>query len=140
MKITMLIYAFVLAVFVGVLISVLICASQPVKAEVVAADHIPTVIEMNVSAYCKESCCCGKFADGITASGAVAEGFFVAAPPEYPFGTLMVVPGYADGLPVEVKDRGGSIKGNKLDLFFETHQEALNWGRQYLEVEVLEAK
>lgn len=94
-------------------------------------------IEMNVSAYCPCSLCCGKFADGITASGNPAEGFFVAAPPNIPFGTLLVVPGYADGCPVPVWDRGGAIKDNKLDVFFPTHQEALNWGRQQLNVKIL---
>ena len=99
----------------------------------------PTTFEANVSAYCPCEKCCGRFADGITASGAVAEGFFVAAPPEIPFGTLISIPGYAGGLPVPVLDRGGAIKGNKLDVFFSTHQEALNWGRQKLLVR-LEAK
>ncbi len=89
---------------------------------------------MNVSAYCPCEKCCGKFADGITASGAPAVGFLVAAPPAIPFGTMLTIEGYAGGKPVEVLDRGGSIKGNRLDLLFDTHQEALNWGRQYLEV------
>jgi len=98
------------------------------------------VILMNVSAYCPCEKCCGEFADGITASGKPAEGFLVAAPPNIPFGTMLSIPGYNNGLPVPVLDRGGAIKGNKLDVFFPTHQEALNWGRQFLEVRVLEAK
>jgi len=89
---------------------------------------------MNVSAYCPCEKCCGSFADGVTASGAPAEGFLVAAPPNIPFGTLLSIPGYAGGRPVEVKDRGGAIKGNKLDLLFPTHQAALNFGRQELMV------
>jgi len=31
-------------------------------------------------------------------------------------------------------DRGGAIKGNRLDLFFQTHQQALEWGVQHLDV------
>lgn len=87
-----------------------------------------------VSAYCPGSCCCGEFADGFTASGQAAKGFFIAAPPDIPFGTLLAVPGYAHGFPVPVLDRGCAIKGNKLDVFFPTHQEALNWGVKYLKV------
>ena len=90
-------------------------------------------VEMNVSAYCKGSCCCGDFADGITASGMPAEGKLIAAPPEYPFGVRMNVPGYGEAL---VLDRGSAIKGNKIDLLFPTHQEALEWGRQYLTVKI----
>ena len=98
---------------------------------------------MEITAYCPKKCCCGKFADGITASGRPAKGFLVAAPPEYPFGTLMSIPGYAGGQKVSVQDRGGAIKGDKLDIFFEDdpngktgHQKALEWGIQYLKVKI----
>lgn len=81
-----------------------------------------------VTAYCPCEICCRRSADGITASGKPAEGFLVAAPPEIPFGTLFSIPGYAEGFPVEVKDRGGAIKGKRLDVFFNDHDEALRWG------------
>jgi 3D (Asp-Asp-Asp) domain-containing protein len=94
---------------------------------------------MNVSAYCGGPCCCGKWADGRTASNhKIREGDrFVAAPKRYPFGTKMIVPGYNDGQVVEVKDRGGAIKGNCLDLFFNDHQAALEWGRQQVYVRIV---
>lgn len=85
-----------------------------------------------VTAYCPCEICCGRWADGYTASGLPAEGWLLAAPSEIPFGTLLVIPGYADGLPVPVLDRGP--KDNKLEVFFPTHQEALEWGRQQLKV------
>ena len=91
------------------------------------------LIEMNVSAYCPCEKCCGEWADGITASGVKAEGRLIAAPSDYPFGTVMEVPGYGRAT---VQDRGGAIKGNKIDLLFSTHQEALEWGRQHLTVKV----
>ena len=50
----------------------------------------------------------------------------------------MVITGYGNGQPVKVLDRGGAIKGNKLDLFFGTHKEALKWGVKYLDVKVRE--
>ena len=91
-----------------------------------------------VTAYCPCEKCCGRFADGITASGHVIKpgDRFVAAPPEYTFGTIMEIPGYAAGKSVLVQDRGGVIKGNRLDVYFDTHQEALNWGVQILEVKL----
>ena len=90
----------------------------------------------NVSAYCPCEKCCGKFSDGITASGhCIKKGDkFVAAP--LPFGTIVDVPGYGK---VPVLDRGGSIQGNKIDVFFASHQDALNWGRQYLTVTIEKA-
>jgi len=54
----------------------------------------------------------------------------------YPFGTEMYVPGYGDGM---VEDRGSAIKGEKrLDLYFNSHGKARQWGRQTLEVEIKE--
>jgi len=90
-------------------------------------------VEMNVSAYCPCEKCCGEWADGITASGKPAEGKLIAAPRKYAFGTVMEVPGYGRAV---VEDRGGAIKGDKIDLLFPTHQDALNWGRQYVKVKV----
>jgi len=104
----------------------------------------PTTKTFRVSAYCQNSCCCGKFADGITASGhKIKPGdAFVAAAKGIPFGTMVTIPGYANGQPVPVLDRGGAIGEGKLDVFFDDdpetgltgHQRALNWGVQYLEV------
>ena len=90
----------------------------------------PREASYKVTAYCPCSKCCGQFADGITASGHVIQpgDAFVAAPKSLPFGTMVTVPGYNDGQPVPVLDRGGAIKEGRLDLFFATHQEALNWG------------
>lgn len=62
----------------------------------------------------------------------------MAADKSVPFGTLVIVPGYADGRPVKVLDRGGAIKGNRLDVFFTDHQEALNWGVQWRKVRFVE--
>jgi len=93
-----------------------------------------------VTAYCPCEKCCGKFADGITASKKPVTfngGKFVAADPSLPFGTMVRVPGYNDGKAIPILDRGGAIKGKRLDVFFPTHQAALNWGRQTLIVEIM---
>ena len=92
---------------------------------------------MVVTAYCPCTQCCGPNARGITASGkrvSANGGRFVAADRELPFGTMLVIPGYNNGRPVEVLDRGGAIKGNRLDVFFPTHQEARQWGVRRLKV------
>lgn len=96
------------------------------------------IVKMRVTAYCPCEKCCGKHSDGITASGhKIKPGdVFVAADRRYEMGTQMIIPGYNNGKVVKVLDRGGAIKGNRLDVFFATHQEALNWGVKYLEVKV----
>lgn len=102
----------------------------------------PAAIEARVTAYCPGACCCGKYADGVTASGhRIQPGeAFVAADRRLPFGTELRIPGYNGGRPVKVLDRGGAIKGDRFDVFFPTHRQALQWGVKYLTVSVVNRK
>jgi len=97
-----------------------------------------TTVRMRVTAYCACPICCGKNADGYTACmHKIRPGdTFVAADKKYAFGTEMIVPGYNDGRPVFVKDRGRVITGERLDLFFDSHETALRWGVRYLDVQI----
>ena len=111
-------------------------------ADATGHDHhrIVETVLMEVTAYCPCSKCCGKNARGITASGKPVTfngGRFVAADRKLPFGTRLLVPGYADGAVVEVTDRGGAIKGNRLDVYFPDHDTARQWGRQLLPVQII---
>jgi len=96
------------------------------------------IVRMRVTGYCPCSKCCGEYADGITANGhKIRPGdTFVAADKRYSFGTEMVIEGYSNGQTIKVLDRGGAIRGNKLDAFFHTHQEALEWGVRHIDVKV----
>jgi 3D (Asp-Asp-Asp) domain-containing protein len=93
---------------------------------------------MRVTGYCPCRRCCGKYSDGITASGHRVQGGeeFVAADKKHSFGTRVIVPGYNNSEPVQVLDRGGAIRGNRLDVFFNSHREAQEWGVRYLLVKV----
>ena len=85
-----------------------------------------------VTAYCACSKCCGK-RTGITASGTRATaGRTVAASSQFSFGTKLVI----NGKTYIVEDRGGAIKGNKIDIYMNSHAEALAWGVKYLPVQV----
>ena len=87
------------------------------------------------TAYCPCAKCCGK-ATGITASGLPATpNHTIAMSSVYPFGTKIEIEGY--GIYV-VEDRGGAIKGDRIDIFFSSHQEALNWGRKNVRARVIE--
>ena len=95
-------------------------------------------VRMRVTAYCPCRKCCGRYSNGETACGhKISPGaVFVAADKEHPFGTEMSVPGYNRAEPVKVLDRGAAIRGNRLDVFFHSHQQALKWGVKYLDVKV----
>ena len=99
----------------------------------------PTVVEVEnnvyqITAYCACEKCCGK-TDGVTATGTIAtEGRTIAVDPEViPYGSKVLINGHT----YIAEDCGGAIKGKHIDLFFDSHEDALNWGIQYLEVEIV---
>jgi 3D (Asp-Asp-Asp) domain-containing protein len=126
----------------------ILITSAPIRIEKPAAVLLPTkprgprVVIMEVTAYCPCKKCCGPRAQGITASGKRVNyngGLFVAADKNvFAFNTMLKIPGYANERPVPVLDRGGAIKGNKLDVYFPSHTQALKWGRQKIAVTVVD--
>lgn len=98
--------------------------------------------EYKVTAYCSCEICCEQYGKNrpvdkngnkivYTASGKVAkQGITIAADKSIPFGTQLIV----NGQVYIVQDRGGAVKENCLDIYFESHEEALNWGVQWLDV------
>lgn len=99
-------------------------------------------LEMVVTAYSPDERSCGKSADGITASGysVWTNGMYMVAADTriLKFGSLVSIPGYHLDKPVPVLDRGGAIKGHRLDLLFPTHEQARAWGKKTLTVTVWE--
>lgn len=88
--------------------------------------------EFKLTAYCPCSKCCGKWAGGATASGVmpVANHTIAVDTRVIPFGTKVVI----NGVTYTAEDTGGAIKGNRIDIYFDNHQTALNFGVQYAEV------
>ena len=121
--------------------AVTVPAPPPTWDDLLADDRtvaVPRRLRMLVTAYCPGPCCCGVFADGLTAGGLPVTadgGRFVAADTDVlPLGTILRVPGYHDARPVEVLDRGSAIRGARLDVFFPTHTQAAAWGVRELDV------
>src|SRR6056297_115645 len=116
-------------------------------------DRSPQIMTLQTTGYCPcQKCCNWKrtwwgrpvYASGplegepkevgVTASGTEARpGTIAADKDKFPFGTIIYIPGYGYG---RVEDRGGAIKGNKIDLFFKRHSTAAKWGRQKKKVKV----
>ena len=110
-------------------------ASTTSRAEAVAnsGNSSSTVKIYKVTAYCACSKCCGSHANGYTASGTKATaGRTIAAPSNFAFGTKLII----NGKEYVVEDRGGAIKGNRIDMYVDSHAQALAWGVKYLPVEV----
>ena len=53
---------------------------------------------------------------------------------KYPFGTVLYIEGLGERI---VQDVGGAIKGNRVDVYFNNHEDALAFGRQTLNAYVV---
>ncbi|MDF7824466.1 3D domain-containing protein [Pontiellaceae bacterium B12227] len=112
----------------------------------------PIEVEMETTSYCHCRRCCsykwfllipyqktGTFSMrlkhvGKTSSGAmVRPGILAADTSIYPYGTVMHIPGYGYGV---VKDTGGAIKGQHIDLYRPNHWFARQWGVKKKKVRV----
>lgn len=91
-----------------------------------------------LTGYCKCSLCCGKWAynrpNGIV-YGAIGEelkeNYSIAVDPSViPYRTEVIINGHT----YKAQDCGGAIKGNRIDVYFEDHNDALQFGVQYAEV------
>ena len=102
----------------------------------------PKVVTLNTSAYTASTC--GKKPTdagyGKTASGAYAKAWYtVAAGKGYPIGTIIYIPYFKNepnGGWFVVQDRGGAIKNNKLDVYMDTYNECIKFGRRNLECHI----
>lgn len=91
--------------------------------------------EYKITFYCPCEKCCGKWAGGNTASGTKPTASrTVAAPKSFAFGTQIRIDGLGHYV---VEDRGGAIKGNRLDVFVDSHAEALRLGVMHKEVSIV---
>lgn len=124
-------------------------ASQSIDASLVVLDSpAPTIDpqparislgEFKLTAYCACKKCCGKDESdpwyGITASGTRATaGRTIAVDRNViPLGTEVVI----NGRTYIAEDVGGAIKENRIDIYFDTHEEALEFGVQYATVYII---
>lgn len=104
------------------------------KGNPVYADkHGKSLGKFVITAYCTCRVCCGVYSGGNrTASGTVPTSNRTIAVDTnvIPFRTKVVI----NGQVYVAEDRGGAIKGKRIDMFFMTHKEALRWGRRTMEV------
>lgn len=106
-------------------------AQAQVQSDNMAGGQYVSLGEFTVSAYCACERCCNQWADGITASGLPAEPGMIAVDPNViSLGSYVMI----DGEEYLAADTGGAIKGNRIDVFCEDHQSALEYGVQSHEV------
>ena len=92
-------------------------------------DKTLTVVATGYTQY-DEGC------DSTTATGTAAiRGVVAGDPSVIPLGTKLYVPGYGIA---SAEDTGGAIEGNRIDLCYNSVNEAYEWGRQTVTVYILQ--
>ncbi len=99
--------------------------------------------EYTLTAYCAGSCCCGKWANGYTATGTEAtEGRTIAVDPDIiPYGSRVLLI-WPDGTQhtYTAEDCGSGVNGRHIDIYLDSHEDARQFGVQsaaaYLEADL----
>lgn len=101
---------------------------EPAKVESVKLGNF------TLTAYCSCSSCCGK-SDGITATGtrATAGRTIAVDPSVISYGSKVQINGHT----YIAEDCGGAIGGNRIDIYFDSHNDALAFGVQRADVYIL---
>lgn len=91
---------------------------------------------VTATAYEPSEVSCGDSADGITSIGLKAGPGIIAVDPRViPMRSKVYVEGYGYAIAGDV---GGAIKGNRIDVCFNTVPEAMNFGRKRVRIYILE--
>lgn len=137
-----LVVGFGLGVIVMRPMTVVEATSEPSVVESATVEPVTNIVSLGVckvTAYCMENYphICNDGDSTRTSTGATPTvGRTVAVDPSViPYGTEIIINGHT----YIAEDRGGAIKGkNRFDILFATHQEALDFGIQYVEVYYVE--
>ncbi len=90
------------------------------------------VLDVVATAYDPGPLSCGSNCTGRTAMGLKAgRGVIAVDPRVIPLGSRVFIEGYG---PAIAADTGGAIKGNRIDVCFNTRGEALRWGRHTVKI------
>jgi 3D (Asp-Asp-Asp) domain-containing protein len=94
------------------------------------------VLNVVATAYDPGPGSCGKWADGKTCNGKRAGYGIIAVDPKViPLGAKIYVPGYGYGIAADV---GGAIKGNRIDLGFNSRSGSLKWGKKPVQITLVD--
>lgn len=98
----------------------------------IAPRKVKKELKVNASAYSPQDPGCSNY----TSTGQrLRKGIVAVDPKVIPLGTKMYIPGYGYGVAADI---GSAIKGNKIDVAFESRKEALQFGRRNIVIQILE--
>jgi 3D (Asp-Asp-Asp) domain-containing protein len=91
-----------------------------------------TVTATAYTAYCAG--CSGTTKIGIDLRSNPDQKVIAVDPDVIPLGSRVWVEGYGEAI---AGDTGGAIKGNKIDVFIPSHEDAIQWGVKKVKIKVL---
>ena len=87
----------------------------------------PTALDVIATAYCPCEDCSGGWGNKTSTGATATAGRTIAVDPTViPYGTEVTI----DGHTYIAEDCGAAIKGNKVDIYFDTHEQAKQFGKQ----------
>ena len=105
---------------------------EKLQSTTLAPRKVKKEMKVNISAYSSQDPNCSKY----TSTGQILRKGIVAVDPNViPLGTKLYIPGYGYGVAADI---GGSIKGKRIDVAFDTRKEALKFGRRDIVIQILE--
>lgn len=91
-------------------------------------------ITVTATAYCPCADCSGGWGNRTSTGKTATAGRTIAVDPSIiPYGTGVII----EGVTYIAEDCGGAIKGNRVDIFFNTHEEAMSYGRRVVTAYIL---
>lgn len=102
----------------------------------------PEIIKARVTAYApldNKSGICAEGNPAVTATGTKSRRGVVAVDPnKIPYGSRLFIPGYGEAI---AEDTGGALRrydGIAVDILVDSYSEAMSWGKQYIDIVILE--
>lgn len=99
-----------------------------------APQNYSRVLDMTATAYGPGPLDNGKWNNATYLGGTVRKGVAAVDPSVIPMGSKLWIEGYGEAI---AEDQGSAIKGNRIDLAFNTRQEALDFGIQNKKIYIL---
>lgn len=106
---------------------------HPVAKQAPSPTRTVTVVSTAYTAHCQEGCT-GRTATGINLDANPNIKLIAVDPNIIPLGKKVYVEGYGEAI---TADTGGAIRGNRIDVYMRSEQDAFNWGVRTIKVTIL---
>lgn len=106
-------------------------AQNPAPETETAVTAVRSLGTFRTTGYCPCTRCCGKWGKQTSTGAVPRSGHTIAVDPRViPYGTKLMI----NGIIYTAEDCGGGVKGKHIDIYYDTHMQALRHGSRSAEV------